>query len=231
MKTMKLSQKGFAVLMPLLIAVAVALAGAGVYVYVTQVAKPKLTAVVKNSQDDVKQTKNPATTAPENENEADQIQSTIDETSGWQTYQNDNCGYMIRYPNDFRPDEYSSNANINIDVQFGEIIIECKPLSVFLDSGFDSLQDYVSNRIKNDAVSTNFGIKTIKIGNSLGIEDKVRNQDGTYSNEIYIQGGNNVIYGGDSVIIFGPPNESDIENTKIFNQMLSTFRFIAPQAD
>lgn len=144
-------------------------------------------------------------------------QTAASDTADWQTYRNDNIGFEIKYPKDYKPTENGDNVTFAVDgptINYG--------LTAQFLNGFTDLQAYINDRIAGSSISRTVPQKNIKVGGLSGIEVEGFGEAGAYR-DIYIQS-------GDYTFWFSIPKEGNAANLKTFDQMLSTFKIIAPQA-
>lgn len=221
------NQKGVAPILLILVVVAVLAAGGLAVKYTIDSQKEADQELAR--QDELVQ--------KSNEELAEEDNESADETADWQTYRNEECGYEIKYSKDYQVDEFEKSVsfitpqNIECHQQGGPTetmcdevnsgpAIMCEPTAEFLDS-FATLQEYIDDRIKSHVTSSIFEPKTVNVGGYSGIEVEGLGAGGSYK-DIYLQIGNNTLW-------FDVLKEGNAEGIKIFDQMLSTFKFFEPQ--
>jgi hypothetical protein len=143
------------------------------------------------------------------------------DTASWKNYQNEKCGYEIKYPQNYQAKDIAENAENAPYVVFnsatgGSSFIYCYLAADFL-KGVSSLQEYIQE-VEDHSISA----KPINVGNLTGTEVEGFGAAGSYK-DIYLQK-------GDYILQFNIEKESNEAGIKIFDQMLSTFKFIEPQA-
>ena len=143
-------------------------------------------------------------------------------TAGWQTYRNEELGFEIKYPKDW--DLYTSSHLIHFDSFAGGTHPTLQDSSIWIRGfvGYSSLDDWrqQSETLENaNGFSFELFEETIPIGIERGY--KLVENNSEMPTEI-------VVYKDGKIIGFSqllPVSCHDADCT-LFNQMLSTFRFV-----
>ena len=143
------------------------------------------------------------------------------DVANWPIYRNERCGYEIRYPLNYKFEEGAVSVAF---VSYGASgnSISCESEADFL-TGASSIQEYINRGIKNRIISPNFSPKSINVGNATGIEvEGIGSYAGGYK-DVYLQKNGYILH-------FNVEKGENEVGVKIFDQMLSTFKLIEPQA-
>jgi cytoskeletal protein RodZ len=239
LQKMKTNQEGFAASTAIIIILAVALLGAVAYIYMNQTAGKN--SVSTTNQEVVKsETVGRANPSEEkNISEPDKLagykdQPGTDDAADWLTYRNEKCGYEINYPADYSPKEYDGDVSFiasdtakcreqggatetMCDEMNAGPYIGCGLAADFL-GGAKSLQEYIAQGMEDHSISPDFSPKPVTVGGLSGTEVEGSGAAGAYK-DIYLQK-------GDYVVQFNVAKEGNTVGVKIYDQMLSTFKFI-----
>jgi hypothetical protein len=217
---MKPNQKGFSVLLAILIAAAVALAGAGTYVYVTQIATPKSTATIKKDQ----QKTEDLAPAPTGSSAVTVLPpQPANQTADWQTYRNEDYGFEIKYPSQYSMVggliTFSATKRIRIDTEYC-----CFPIPQPNKQETLIINGVTFQKISGEIVKT--GIITGVLSYRTAQNKKQKEIQ-----IVLIEDLGEVSIGSDpgtSAEIYDITKEAE---AKILDEMLSTFKLIEPTDD
>lgn len=135
------------------------------------------------------------------------------ETANWKTYTNDTYGYIVKYPSDW---EYKFGKGKDAQVVFGLSPVEIRTdIPNFLISVSETIkQPLFEEDGRNKVMET----KQITIGGQSGEQATIA--DGGSGKVSYIQSA--VLYNGKTYYF----NLHDLNKKEIYDQILSTFKFL-----
>ncbi|MCR4313083.1 MAG: hypothetical protein NUV58_02450, partial [Candidatus Roizmanbacteria bacterium] len=156
-----------------------------------------------------------------------------DETAGWKTYISSKANYSFKYPDSWPIVKLSTNVNCETCVEIVPFALSYDPQSaeselsvilVFKDSRIKTLDDYKNIIVKGD--SSIIDVHDTTIGLEKSISYKLSGGIPPLPIIEYVVVKNDFYY----VIRFVNSKETNknlVENQKIFDQILSTFKFLS----
>ncbi len=241
---MKQNQNGFAAMIAVLVVAAALVAGAGVYFYQTQVDQPKLAPVpaIQNTEtlpnlpaESEKEIKTAGTASERSE--------PID-TSDWKTYRNEEYGFEFKYPKEWAgqnevhyndKNRNPSYQNLEADLLERIIIGDSFNIGIYGNNKKISLKDWLNNnRQQNEAGRDDeYGCgawvdnsQDFSVGGSAGFIGKVPCCCARMMYGVFAAKDEKIFFMGFENDFDDKRKFLDIEQQKLLEKLLSTFKFI-----
>mgnify|MGYP000400851006 CR=1 FL=1 len=156
----------------------------------------------------------------------------VDETANWKTYKNEKYGYEIKYPADWYLNEWPDKHAVGFRTYSPDEMpqIDDSLINIEIEQEYSSIDDWI-NEFKTtteegmESWGMNFFQEEIMIGNEKGYKIGFVGEENGQKAYLFVS---IVLYRDGNVFIFqqSSPIECQRLECKIFNQMLSTFKFI-----
>ncbi len=157
-----------------------------------------------------------------------------DETANWKTYRNEEYGFEVKYPKEY---------DQNIRCKLGMTYFEERLVGISLAEGYnfgispktgDDLSEKVNNFIKENIEKQDGKVvskESINFGNYKGIKVAYHDKWGMYVEDIFVIKGNWLftmnLYDDPQIHFCADLINQGFTSKDVFNQILSTFKFIS----
>jgi hypothetical protein len=216
-----MNRKGFAPLFIVEIIAIIAVAGAGIWYFAAHKNSPSGTVACTQEAKQCLDGSYVGRTGPNCEFAACPAVSSTTDTSGWKTYTNQQYGFSVNYPSDWKTEmmsSYDHNGNVTI------------PQSVFWFTDLQNLYRLTVAPLGGAAYSNNTSTQTeaFHVGSSVARRRDFSDEGGIYG--IIVDQFSNRQYPNFEILISTVNARDNIASSDIaeFDQILSTFSFLPP---